>query len=69
MKTPIIRLPLKKDMALLSENIVRAIVDEAHKQGYKVAAHIGEAKGAKIALTPALMNGHMFHATLSPMHC
>ncbi len=35
---------------LLPENIVEAIVDEAHKLGRKVTAHIGEAKGAKIAL-------------------
>jgi len=35
---------------LLPENIVRAIVDEAHQQGRKVTAHIGEATGARIAV-------------------
>ena len=40
----------KKTWPLLPENIVKAIVDEAHKQGRKVTAHIGEAKGAKIAI-------------------
>jgi len=40
----------KKPWPLLSEHIVKAIVDEAHQQGRKVAAHIGEAKGAKIAI-------------------
>ncbi len=40
----------KKAWPLLPENIVKAIVDEAHKQGRKVTAHIGEAKGAKLAL-------------------
>ncbi|MDO9268225.1 MAG: amidohydrolase family protein [Methylobacter sp.] len=40
----------KKRWPLLSEHIVRAIVDEAHQRGRKVAAHIGEAKGAKIAV-------------------
>jgi hypothetical protein len=40
----------KKTWPLLPENIVKAIVDEAHKLGRKVAAHIGEAKGAKIAV-------------------
>jgi imidazolonepropionase-like amidohydrolase len=40
----------KKAWPLLSEAIVQAIADEAHKQGRKVTAHIGEAKGAKIAI-------------------
>ncbi len=40
----------KKPWPLLSEHIVKAIVDEAHQQGLKVTAHIGEAKGAKIAI-------------------
>jgi len=40
----------KKPWPLLSEHIVKAIVDEAHQQGRKVTAHIGEAKGAKIAI-------------------
>jgi hypothetical protein len=40
----------KKTWPLLSENMVKAIVDEAHKQGRKVTAHIGDAKGAKIAI-------------------
>ncbi|MDP1772694.1 MAG: amidohydrolase family protein [Methylobacter sp.] len=42
--------PSKKTWPLLPENIVKAIVDEAHKQGRKVTAHLGEAQGAKIAL-------------------
>ncbi|MDO9169074.1 MAG: amidohydrolase family protein [Methylobacter sp.] len=41
---------VNKTWPLLSEDIVRAIVDEAHKQGRKVTAHIGEAKGARIAV-------------------
>ncbi len=39
-----------KSWPLLSEAIVRAIVDEAHKQDRKVTAHISDAKGAKIAI-------------------
>jgi hypothetical protein len=35
---------------LLSVAIVKAIVDETHKHGLKVTAHIGEATGAKIAV-------------------
>ncbi len=35
---------------LLSEAIVKAIVDEAHKHQRKVTAHIGEEKGAEIAI-------------------
>lgn len=42
--------PSKKAWPLLPENIVKAIVDEAHKQGRKVTAHLGEAQGAKLAL-------------------
>ncbi|MCX7103567.1 MAG: amidohydrolase family protein [Methylobacter sp.] len=42
--------PSKNTWPLLPENIVKAIVDEAHKLGRKVTAHIGEAKGAKIAI-------------------
>jgi imidazolonepropionase-like amidohydrolase len=37
-------------MPLLSTAIVKAIVDEAHQQGRKVAAHLAESKGVKIAL-------------------
>lgn len=40
----------KNTWPLLPENIVKAVVDEAHKQGRKVTAHLGEAKGAKIAI-------------------
>ncbi|MGZ8159148.1 MAG: amidohydrolase family protein [Methylobacter sp.] len=40
----------KKSWPLLPENIVKAIVDEAHQQGRKVTAHLGEEKGAKIAV-------------------
>ena len=39
-----------KSWPLLSEPMVRAIVDEAHKQDRKVTAHLSEAKGAKIAV-------------------
>ena len=35
---------------LLPENIVRAIVDEAHKNNRQVTAHIAEVKGAQIAI-------------------
>lgn len=35
---------------LLSETIVRAIVDEAHKNNRQVTAHIAEVKGAQIAI-------------------
>ncbi|MCC6301412.1 MAG: amidohydrolase family protein [Gammaproteobacteria bacterium] len=35
---------------MLSENIVKAIVDEAHRHQLNVTAHIGEARGAGIAL-------------------
>lgn len=38
-------------MPLLSEAIVKAIVDEAHKNGRKVTAHLAETKGVKIALS------------------
>jgi predicted amidohydrolase YtcJ len=44
----------KKNWPLLPEAIVRAIVDEAHKQGLKVTAHIGEAKGAKLAIAAGI---------------
>jgi len=40
----------KQQWPLLSEKIVTAIVDEAHKRDRKVTAHIGEVKGAEIAL-------------------
>lgn len=40
----------KSPWPLLPEKIVRAIVDEAHKHGRKVAAHVAEAKGVRIAL-------------------
>ncbi len=39
---------------LLAENVVKAIVDEAHKQGRKVTAHIAEPKGAQIALNAGI---------------
>lgn len=35
---------------LLSETVVSAIVDEAHRAGRQVTAHIGESEGAAIAL-------------------
>lgn len=39
-----------KAMPLLSENIVKAIVDEAHQQQRKVTAHLAEKKAVTIAL-------------------
>lgn len=35
---------------MLTADLVRAIVDEAHRHGRKVSAHIGDAQGALIAL-------------------
>ncbi|MEQ1740957.1 MAG: amidohydrolase family protein [Candidatus Nitrotoga sp.] len=40
----------KQAWPLLPENIVKAIVDEAHKHDRKVTAHIAEARGAEIAI-------------------
>lgn len=40
----------KQAWPLLPENIVKAIVDEAHKHDRKVTAHIAEARGAEIAV-------------------
>lgn len=40
----------KQAWPLLPENIVKAIVDETHKNNRKVTAHIAEAKGAQIAI-------------------
>lgn len=37
-------------MPLLSEAIVKAIVDEAHQHSRKVTAHLAESKGAKLAI-------------------
>lgn len=37
-------------MPLLSERIVKAIVNEAHQHGRKVTAHVAESKGVTIAL-------------------
>ncbi len=39
-----------KPWPMLSESIVAAIVDAAHKLGRKVIAHVGESRGAEIAL-------------------
>jgi len=53
---------------LLSEKIVTAIVDEAHKLNRKVIAHIGEAKGAEIAINSGVDEwAHMPCATI-PEH-
>ncbi|MCX7185362.1 MAG: amidohydrolase family protein [Nitrosospira sp.] len=41
----------RKAWPLLPGNIVKAIVDEAHKHDRKVTAHIAEAKGAQIAIS------------------
>jgi hypothetical protein len=40
----------KSAWPLLPENVVRAIVDEAHKNDRKVTAHIAEERGARIAV-------------------
>ncbi len=40
----------EKPWPVLSVSIVTAIVDEAHKLGRKVIAHVGEQKGAEISL-------------------
>lgn len=39
---------------LLPENIVKAVVDEAHKLGRKVSTHIAEEKGVQIALNAGI---------------
>ena len=39
---------------LLPENVVKAIVDEAHKLGRKVSTHIAEEKGARLALNAGI---------------
>ncbi len=39
-----------QDWPLLSEKVVKAIVDEAHKNNTKVTAHVAEEKGVKIAV-------------------
>jgi hypothetical protein len=39
---------------LLSESIVKAIVDEAHKQGRKVTTHVAEIKGVTLALNAGI---------------
>ena len=44
----------KQAWPLLPENIVKAIVDEAHKHDRKVTAHIGEEKGAQIAINAGI---------------
>ncbi len=41
---------LKQAWPLLPENIVKVIVNEAHKHDRKVTAHIAEAKGVEIAI-------------------
>ncbi|PKO83173.1 MAG: amidohydrolase [Betaproteobacteria bacterium HGW-Betaproteobacteria-11] len=40
----------KQAWPLLPENIVKAIVDEAHKNNHQVTAHLAEARGAQIAI-------------------
>jgi imidazolonepropionase-like amidohydrolase len=41
---------LHRPWPLLSEETLKAVTDEAHKLGRKVTAHIGEAKGAELAV-------------------
>ncbi|GJL78914.1 MAG: amidohydrolase [Nitrospinaceae bacterium] len=43
-------LPMKPAWPLLPENIVKAIVDEAHKNNRKVTAHVAEKRGVQIAI-------------------
>lgn len=45
---------LKQAWPLLSENVVKAIVDEAHRNNRKVTAHIAEATGARIAINAGI---------------
>lgn len=42
--------PSKQAWPLLPENIVKAIVDEAHQNNRKVTAHVAEVRGAQIAV-------------------
>lgn len=44
----------KQAWPLLSVDVVKAIVDEAHKQDRKVIAHIAEARGAEIAINAGI---------------
>ncbi|MDD2760632.1 MAG: amidohydrolase family protein, partial [Methylomonas sp.] len=44
----------RKAWPLLPENVVKAIVDEAHRLGRKVSAHLAESKGARIALNAGI---------------
>ncbi|MDD1609743.1 MAG: amidohydrolase family protein [Methylococcaceae bacterium] len=41
-------------MPLLSETIVKAIVNEAHQHGRKVTAHLAESKGVKLAINAGI---------------
>lgn len=44
----------KHAMPMLSESIVKAIVDEAHKHQRKVTAHLAEKKGVQIAINAGI---------------
>lgn len=44
----------KHAMPMLSESMVKAIVDEAHKHNRKVTAHLAEKKGVQIALNAGI---------------
>ncbi|PPD23031.1 MAG: amidohydrolase [Methylobacter sp.] len=46
--------PAKKPWPLMSESVVKAIVDEANRYQRKVTAHIGEKNGARIALNAGI---------------
>jgi hypothetical protein len=46
--------PAQSAWPLLPENIVKAIVDEAHQQGRKVTAHLAEEQGVRIALSAGI---------------
>jgi len=59
----------KKTWPLLSEDIVKAIVDEAHKQDRKVTVHLGEAKGAKIAIDAGIDEWRICPVTLFLRRC
>jgi hypothetical protein len=45
---------MKHAWPLLSENVVKAIVDEAHRNNRKVTAHIAETRGAQIAINTGI---------------
>ncbi|WP_430229606.1 amidohydrolase family protein [Nitrosomonas communis] len=53
---------------LLSEKIVKAIVDEAHKNDRRVTAHIAEIKGAQIAIDAGIDEWAHIPCDIIPQH-